>query len=94
MANIDKKTIQAAIYNPGRFFKSPRDVLRKDLPLAEALSKEQKIELLERWVYDVKERAVAVDENMRPNAPEVDILSDILLVLEELQGFRYKKSPN
>lgn len=85
----DLQTIQAAIYNPARAFKSPRDVLREDLPLAKLMSKKQKIELLERWVYDVKEREVAEDENMH-SATEVDILSEILLVLEQLQGTECK----
>lgn len=75
MADIEK-----AIYNPASVFKTPYEVLSTEL----LLSKAQKIELLERWAYDVREREVAESENMHSDA-EVDILDDILKVLNQLK---------
>ena len=78
MQNID---IEKVIYNPASIFKTPYEVLTTEFPL----SKAQKIELLERWAYDVREREVAESENMHSES-EVDILDDILVVLGKLKN--------
>lgn len=48
-------------HNPSAFFKAPSGVVESS-----ELSKEQKIEILQRWAYDEREKEVAEEENM-PN---------------------------
>jgi hypothetical protein len=78
--------IEKAIYNPASVFKRPAEVLKTDIPLSTA----QKIELLERWAYDVKEREVAEEENMHSDT-QVDILDEILLALNQLRSLEQNK---
>jgi len=46
-------------FDPASFFKKPSDVL-----LADDLSRAEKIDILERWAYDEREKSVAEEENM------------------------------
>lgn len=68
-----------ALGDPESYFVSPGEVLRH-----EALTREQKIEILRRWEYDASEVEVAVEEGMRDDTPSK--LRDILLALGELTG--------
>jgi len=68
-----------ALNDPQSVFPSPGDLVR-----CEALTKEQKIEVLRRWEYDASEDEVAVEEGMRDDRPSK--LREILLALDELTG--------
>jgi hypothetical protein len=69
--------LQQALLDPSSVFKTPNDVV-----IEANLTKEQKIKILRRWEYDVREQEVAEEENM-PNMPP-DILSDIYRALAKL----------
>lgn len=73
--------VEKAIFNPASVFKKPADVLKE-----KALTKEQKIEVLQRWEFDAKEREIAEEENM--HSSQVDILDDILSALHTLGVFK------
>lgn len=80
MTDIEKPgsiDMEQALLDPGSVFESPEALLGH-----EALSPEQKIELLRRWEYDASENCVAVEEGM-PGG-ESDLLRRILLALEQL----------
>ncbi|GEO87495.1 hypothetical protein GCM10007920_38540 [Ciceribacter naphthalenivorans] len=69
------KTIQG----PASVFTQPEDVLRD-----ESLSREQKVEILRRWEYNVSEEAVALEEGMPGD--ETDLLRRILIALGAVAG--------
>lgn len=73
----DPMRIERAFIDPGSVFRSPREVLA-----CGHLSREQKIELLRRWEYDVRELQVAEEENMPGRMPVG--LDEILQALREL----------
>jgi len=80
MADSDRHAatdIEQALLDPGSVFGTPEAVLTDD-----ALSKQQKIEILRRWEYDASENGVATEEGM----PEVedDLLHRILVALGQL----------
>jgi len=75
-AKID---MEQALLDPGGAFGSPDAIVRN-----EALTREQKIELLRRWEYDARENAVALEEGM-PGG-ESDLLRRIVLALDRLTG--------
>jgi hypothetical protein len=76
MANLE-----TAKLDPAKEFKRPRDVLRDN-----SLSREEKIDILRRWAYDEREKAVAEEENMQSSEPEdKNILDEILKCLIELK---------
>jgi len=68
---MDREAYEKALLNPADTFDDPQDVVaHKDL------SREQKIEILERWQHDAEELAVASGEGMaggddRPNLRRV-----------------------
>ncbi len=65
-----------ALLNPAAAFKQPKDVVD-----CADLSRDQKIETLRRWEYDVRELQVADEEGMTaPKAPAVtlDLVLDAL----------------
>lgn len=64
-----------AILNPSSVFKTPDDVLNST-----ELTKQQKIKILHRWEYDMREQEVAEEENM-PTGPYRDILDKVILAL-------------
>ena len=72
MTDIDK-----ALLDPGSVFEKPSDV-----PNAEDLTKEQKIEILRRWEYDARELQVASEENMPGN--NSDLLDEVLKALNSM----------
>lgn len=73
---------EKAKLDPTQIFSTPQEVLER-----EDFSRDQKIEVLRRWVYDAQLIAVAGEENMSPlsQAPEID-LQDILKALHELDA--------
>lgn len=73
----DPMRIERAFIDPGAVFRSPRELLE-----CADLSHEQKVELLRRWEYDVRELQVAEEENMPGRMPVA--LDEILHALREL----------
>ena len=72
--------LELAKHDPASLFKKPSDVLR-DV----SLSRKEKIDILRRWAYDEREKAVAEEENMRSTAEsKKNILDEILAALIEL----------
>lgn len=69
--------IEIALINPANVFHTPQELLE-----VEDLSREQKIEILRRWEYDVRELQVAEEENMPGRSPVA--LDEILQALREL----------
>ena len=51
---------ESAKLDPSKVYKNPREILSD-----EALSKAEKIDILQRWAYDERELSVAEEENMR-----------------------------
>lgn len=72
--------LEKALFDPAASFRSPADVLT-----SQRFSKEDKIEILRRWEYDVAEMSVAGEEGMiGPNGG--DLLQQILTALIDLAG--------
>lgn len=68
-----------ALLDPGSVFATPEEVLAHD-----ALTQQQKIEILRRWEYDASDVAVAQEEGMPGDIG--DVLRRILLALGQLTG--------
>jgi hypothetical protein len=68
---------EKALFRPARTFGTPQAVLEHN-----GLSREQKIEILRRWEYDIKEEAVAQEEGMSGRPPRH--LGEIARALETL----------
>jgi len=64
--------------DPSSVFKRPSDILK-----ASTLSKEEKIDFLQRWAYDEREMSVAEEENMLATTPSTkhNILDEIMKCL-------------
>jgi hypothetical protein len=75
----DTIDIDQALLDPGSVFATPEEVLTHD-----ALSQQQKIEILRRWEYDASEISVAEEEGMPGD--NGDVLRRILLALDQLTG--------
>jgi hypothetical protein len=68
-------------HNPAAFFKAPIEVVS-----SKNLSTDEKIEILQRWAYDEREKEVAEEENMPNHAGNTESrLSDILKALLKLK---------
>ncbi len=74
---VREEEIKAALLDPSIVFACPRDVVA-----ALGVSDAQKIEILRRWEYDVREEEVAQEENMAGDLPVA--LSDVLDALNRL----------
>jgi hypothetical protein len=72
MINVEK-----ALLDPGLIFKTPEALLANN-----ELSREQKIEILRRWEYDVRELQVAEEESM--DGPQPVTLDAVLSALRAL----------
>jgi hypothetical protein len=72
MVDIDK-----ALVDPALVFKAPEEVLADN-----ELSREQKIKILRRWEYDVRELQVAEEEGME--GPQPVTLDVVLRALRAL----------
>lgn len=66
MINLD-----LAKFNPSQVFKHPDDVLK-----TQEISVADKVDILRRWAYDEREKAVAEEENMHDKAHECENLLD------------------
>ncbi len=66
---------ELAKVDPASFFKRPSDVLHAD-----NLSHAEKIDILERWAYEEREKSVAEEENMGST-----IDKDVCNVFDEIQ---------
>ncbi len=86
---VDRGGIQSvnpdmAIFNPASVFKTPAEILANT---EISLTKEQKIQALLTWQYDIQLRRVAEEENMHSNQEiDSDLEGNIILALRELQG--------
>lgn len=81
--------INVAKFNPTSVFKRPRDVLKHP-----SLSRAQKIEILQSWAYDERDKEVAEEENMpSPGLDNKNILSEITDCLLELGLEDDEKAP-
>ena len=70
------KDIEKALLNPAMVFKTPEEVVDNG-----DLSREQKIEILRRWEYDLRELQVADEESMTAPKPEAVTLDIVLKAL-------------
>lgn len=68
-----------AVQDPASVFAQPEDVLQD-----EALTREQKVEILRRWEYNASEEAVALEEGMPGD--ETGLLRRILIALGAVAG--------
>ena len=78
-ASDARPDIERALLDPAAVFATPEEVRDH-----RALSREQKIEILQRWEYDAADVSVAVEEGM-PGAEET-LLRRITLALQQLAG--------
>jgi hypothetical protein len=69
--------VEKALLDPGLVFKTPDEVV-----VSNELSREQKINILRRWEYDVRELEVAEEEGMK--GPKLVSLDDVLRALRSL----------
>lgn len=77
----DEMDLETARLDPGSVFKSPEELCESP-----GLSREQKIDLLQRWADDARELDVAEAEGM--GGGETSILAQILTALDSLGGSR------
>ena len=68
--------VKKALLDPGAVFRSPGEVVDSN-----ELSREQKIEMLRRWEYDLRELQVADEESMTAPRPERVTLDAVLQAL-------------
>jgi hypothetical protein len=69
--------VEKALLDPGLVFKTPGEVLANN-----QLTRAQKIEILRRWEYDVRELQVADEEGMEgPEPVTLDAVLDALRTL-------------
>ena len=69
--------VEKALLDPGLVFQTPEEVLADN-----ELSREQKIKILRRWEYDVRELQVAEEEGME--GPQPVTLDVVLRALRAL----------
>lgn len=70
----EKLDINTVIFDPSRFFKTPKDIV-EDKSIFK--NKDQKIEALQSWKLDIALRRVAQEENMSPLSNDNKIDSKI-----------------
>jgi hypothetical protein len=66
--------VEKALLDPGLVFKTPQELLANN-----ELSREQKIEILRRWEYDIRQLQVAEEESME--GPQPVTLESVLQAL-------------
>jgi hypothetical protein len=69
--------VEKALLDPGSVFTTPQELLASD-----ELSRQQKIEILRRWEYDVRQLQVAAEESME--GPQPVTLDAVLRALREI----------
>jgi hypothetical protein len=81
---LTAKDYDKALLDPAAVFKSPKDVLNTD-----AMTADQKLEVLKRWETDAQLLSVATEENMGGGEPsrieEVRHAIDVLTRTEGVQ---------
>lgn len=70
--------VEKAKLDPASVYSSPREVLSDS-----SITREDKIDILKRWEYDVREIMVAEEENMPADNSAV-LLEEIIAALKEL----------
>lgn len=78
-AKQPKVDVKQALLNPAVVFTKPEDVVGNT-----DLAREQKIAILRRWEYDVRELQVADEEGMTAPAPPAVTLDLVLVALRTL----------
>lgn len=76
---LSEEEIAAALQDPSIVFACPNDVV-----VVHGVTSAQKVDILRRWEYDVREEEVAQEENMAGNLPVT--LSHVLDALNRLGG--------
>lgn len=71
--------VKKALLNPSAVFKRPEEVVQSN-----ELSRDQKIEILGRWEFDVRQLQVADEESMTAPRPEPVTLDAVLKALRVL----------
>jgi hypothetical protein len=71
--------VKKALLNPSAVFKQPEEVVENN-----DLSRDQKIEILSRWEYDIRQLQVADEESMTAPRPEAVALDTVLKALRAL----------
>jgi hypothetical protein len=71
--------LEKTLLDPAGTFKNPQQVVE-----AKELSREQKIEVLRRWEYDVREIQVLDDESTTAKGPPAVTLDSVLSALRAL----------
>ena len=71
--------VKKALLNPSAVFERPDEVVQSN-----ELSRDQKIEILGRWEYDVRQLQVADEESMTAPRPEPVTLDAVLKALRAL----------
>jgi hypothetical protein len=79
MKEMRMADVQKALLNPSVVFKQPIEVIE-----SKDLTREQKIEILRRWEYDIRQLQVADEESMTAPRPEPVTLDAILKSLRVL----------
>jgi hypothetical protein len=69
--------VEKALLDPGLVFKTPQELLGNN-----ELSRQQKIEILRRWEYDLRQLQVAEEESME--GPQSLTLEDVLRALRAI----------
>jgi hypothetical protein len=68
--------VKKALLDPSTVFRDPAEIVE-----SHELSREQKIQILRRWEYDVRELQVADEESMTAPRPERVTLDAVLQAL-------------
>ena len=71
--------VKKALLNPSAVFERPDEIVQSN-----ELSRDQKIEILGRWEYDVRQLQVADEESMTAPRPEPVTLDAVLKALRAL----------
>jgi hypothetical protein len=71
--------VKKALLNPTAVFKRPEEVVKSD-----ELTRDQKIEILNRWEYDIRQLQVADEESMTAPRPEPVTLDAVHKALRTL----------
>jgi hypothetical protein len=71
--------LKKALLNPSAVFTQPEAVVQ-----SQELARDQKIEILNRWQYDIRQLQVADEESMTSPRPETVGLDAVLKALREL----------
>lgn len=75
---LTRSQVSQAMVSPARIFENPADVV-----LSPSIDRQEKIDILQRWKYDIREMQVAEELGMLAQASDCD-LGDILIALRHL----------